>query len=384
MAGKAGFALEEETKDKRVSLDLLVKGREIRGGVNRILVCQLGDIGDVVWSLPALRALKEHYPEARLSLLARDDYGSILEGATSLDRIYPVKSSGNFIARTREQLGLIGLLRKERFDLAIDLRAGDRGAIMIRLTSAPVRLGLYYKPVRGIPLWRNHLFSHLVLRKEGARESGGAAEQSLCILKGLGIGNADPIPKLEVAPGRLAEVKGLLAREGIDPEGGWITINPFSRWSYKEISLGKWEEIIRWLRNDWNLATVIVGAPGERKRACDLAALHPEGTFNLAGKTALAQLPALLSLSRLHAGVDSAACIISASVGTPTVTIWGPSDWREWAVPGVGHGNVVSPLPCVPCFRKGCDDSGRSRCLEELETKEIKRTIARSLLRAAS
>ncbi len=144
MAGKAGFALEEETKDKRVSLDLLVKGREIRGGVNRILVCQLGDIGDVVWSLPALRALKEHYPEARLSLLARDDYGSLLEGATSLDRIYPVKSSRNFIARTREQLGLIGLLRKERFDLAIDLRAGDRGAIMIRLTSAPVRLGLYY------------------------------------------------------------------------------------------------------------------------------------------------------------------------------------------------------------------------------------------------
>ena len=85
---------------------------------------------------------------------------------------------------------------------------------------------------------------------------------------------------------------------------------------------------------------------------------------NLAGQTTLAELAAVLSQSRLHIGVDSAAPHIAAAVGVPTVTIYGPSSWFDWSPVGDSHRVVLPNMDCVPCHQKGCDGSGRSRCLE--------------------
>ena len=97
--------------------------------------------------------------------------------------------------------------------------------------------------------------------------------------------------------------------------------------------------------------------------------------YNLAGKTTLAELAGILSLSSFHLGVDSAAPHIAAAVGTPTLTIFGPSDWRDWAPVGDKHRVVVSSMDCVPCYKKGCDGSERSLCLETLEVKTVQDAI---------
>ena len=97
--------------------------------------------------------------------------------------------------------------------------------------------------------------------------------------------------------------------------------------------------------------------------------------YNLAGKTTLAELAGVLSLSGFHLGVDSAAPHIAAAVGTPTLTIFGPSDWRDWAPVGDKHRVVVSNMDCVPCYKKGCNGSERSICLETLEVKTVQDAI---------
>ena len=101
--------------------------------------------------------------------------------------------------------------------------------------------------------------------------------------------------------------------------------------------------------------------------------------YNLAGKTTLVELAGLLRLSALHLGVDSAAPHIAAAVGTPTITIYGPSDWREWAPIGEHHRVVVPPMECVPCRQKGCDGKEWSRCLETLETGQVQEVIREAL-----
>ncbi len=105
---------------------------------------------------------------------------------------------------------------------------------------------------------------------------------------------------------------------------------------------------------------------------------------NLAGRTTLGELAALISLSRLHLGVDSAAPHIAAAVGTPTVTIFGPSNWRAWTVEDATHRIVRSDRECVPCNDKGCEGTGRSLCLDELGVEavmirigEVLRSVAR-------
>ncbi len=100
----------------------------------------------------------------------------------------------------------------------------------------------------------------------------------------------------------------------------------------------------------------------------------------MAGETTLGELAALLRLSRLHVGVDSAAPHIAAAVGTPTITLYGPSDWRDWAPVGDKHHVVKSDMDCSPCHRKGCEGSGRSRCLENIPIERVREAIEKTFL----
>ncbi|MDO8784671.1 MAG: putative lipopolysaccharide heptosyltransferase III [Syntrophales bacterium] len=342
----------------------------------RILIIQLGDIGDVVWVTPTLWAIREAYPQAKVSVLLREDNGTLLEADPSVHRIFAVKRRGKgHFKKALEQIRFIKILQRERFDLVFDLRADDRGAIMAYLSRAPVRVAQYYD---GLPFWRNRLFTHLVLPPPVKEKNRGAAEQSLRIVRGVGIEAKTTIPRLFIAEQTGKQVQQLLDAEKIGAVP-WITLNPFSRWRYKEWGHSKWAQIIAYLWDEFHIATVVVGAEAERTRAAELAETCRGAVYNLAGKTTLAELAGLLRLSALHLGVDSAAPHIAAAVGTPTVTIYGPSDWREWAPVGEQHRVVLPPMECVPCRQKGCDGKEWSRCLEILETGQVKEVIREAL-----
>ena len=77
----------------------------------------------------------------------------------------------------------------------------------------------------------------------------------------------------------------------------------------------------------------------------------------------------------LFIGVDSAGVHIAAAVGLPTVCIFGPSSYVDWAPRGRQHRVVYKNLPCVPCKNKGCQGSGISRCLEELTVEAVKTVV---------
>jgi heptosyltransferase-3 len=93
--------------------------------------------------------------------------------------------------------------------------------------------------------------------------------------------------------------------------------------------------------------------------------------FNLAGKTTLAELSALISMSTLHLGVDSAAPHIAMAVGIPSLTIFGPGNWKSWTISDALHKVVTADMPCIPCNRMGCEDSRKSRCLDELSVNRV-------------
>ncbi len=351
--------------------------------IRNVLVIQLGDIGDVVWATPTLWAVKETYPQANVSVLLREGFGCLLEADPSIHKIFEVKSAhGNLISNIIDQLQLIKKLRQEKFDLVFDLRSGDRGAIMALLTGAAMRGSLHYTAA---PFWRNWLFTHLLIGLPTPKERIlGAAEQSLRILRGFGITGKTTIPKLWVSDHVMTRVYKVLAECSMKPVASdrsyrWITVNPFSRWSHKEWANDKWVSIINWLWNEFNIAAAIVGSRGEAARAGELADKCAGNVYNLAGKTTLAELAGVLSMSSFHLGVDSAAPHIAAAVGTPTLTIYGPSDWRDWAPVGDNHHVVVSNMDCVPCYKKGCDGSERSLCLETLEVKAVQNAVRKML-----
>jgi len=129
------------------------------------------------------------------------------------------------------------------------------------------------------------------------------------------------VPKLYIAPSDEAHSIVLLAKCGMTPTNRWVTINPCSRWKYKEWGYDKWGEIIELLWQNHRLKAVLIGSAEDIGAAGQIAAGRNHYVFNLAGETTLGELSALLSMSTLHLGVDSAAPHIAAAVGIPTLTI---------------------------------------------------------------
>ncbi|MCX5828391.1 MAG: glycosyltransferase family 9 protein [Deltaproteobacteria bacterium] len=354
--------------------------------IQNILIIQLGDIGDVVWSIPTFRAVKNAYPDANLSLLIREGIGNLFDTDPAVKEVFEVKRyQGTLGVRLPAQLAFLKRVREAGFDLVFDLRSDERGAFMARLTGAPFRASLVY---RDAPFYRNRLFTHLVYPAvENIRICLGAAEQSLRIVRGFGIPTGDTVPKLFIKPEILGRMRNLINDHGVysqaqdDTPTGFVTLNPFSRWSYKEWPLDNWVAIGAWLWTEYRLPAVIVGSAMERARA-EALVKSVSGVVkihNLAGETNLTELAALLSLSRLHVGVDSAAPHIAAAVGTPTITLYGPSDWRDWAPVGEQHQVVTMGMDCSPCHQKGCDGRGRSRCLENMSVDSVKEAIMRAV-----
>ncbi len=359
---------------------------ELPDKVRKALIIQLGDIGDVVWSIPAFRAVSAALPWAQVYLLVREGIGTLLAGDPAIAGIFEVKSyQGGLRKQFSAQLAFLARVRSACFDLVFDLRAGERGAFMARLTGAPYRASLVAAEA---PWYRNRLFTHLVYpTNENIRLRLGASEQTLRVVRQFGIPTPDTNPRLVVSPAAVSQMRSSLAARGVGParasglgnSHGFVTLSPFSRWAYKEWPLDNWRDVGAWLYKEHGLPAVLVGSAGERHRAEELAKNCSGKMIDMAGETTLGELAALLSISRLHVGVDSAAPHIAAAVGTPTISIYGPSDWRDWAPVGDRHQVVTAMMDCSPCHQKGCDGQERSRCLESISVGSVQEAISRAL-----
>jgi lipopolysaccharide heptosyltransferase III len=334
-----------------------------------ILLIQLGDIGDVVLTTPTIRAVKEYYPEGRVSILVRKPFGSLLAADPHLHEVIEsAKPRGSALDIAKVYFAFARRLRRAHYDLTIDLRTGDRGAIFSFLTGAKVRVG---RPGGSNQFWHDFLFTEIVRHAKLEPTAHPGAAQSLCIVHEIGIETKDSIPRLYVSDNDAARASVLLVECGFAPGTRWVTINPFSRWKYKEWSNLKWGEVIDHLWEAHKIPTILIGAQDESAACNEIAKGRESNTINLAGKTTLGELAALISNSTLHLGVDSAAPHIAAALGTPSITIHGPTDWRAWRVADDLHKIVEPSMDCVPCNRKGCDNSGTSQCLDLLEAETI-------------
>ena len=341
----------------------------------RILLIQLGDIGDVLLSTPCIRALRDTFPNARLAVAVRDKAAELLADCPWLDEVIPVlKSRGGLLGELVGQVGFVLALRRAAYDLAIDLRTGTRGAIMARLSGARRRLGFF---VDNEAWWRNALFTDL-LRLQYTPEIH-AVDYLLRLLEAYGLSPRQRDPELVVSAGRLAEAEHLLSAIREEGKRIMVILQPFSLWHYKEWGTEKYVELIRWLIAERQATVLISGAALERQRAAEIVRACGPGCHNLAGQTSLALYAAVLKLGHLFVGVDSAGLHIAAAVGTPTVSIFGPSSPSAWAPRGGGHLVVQKSLPCVPCRMKGCNNSEVSRCLEELTVEEVAAAVDRQL-----
>jgi predicted lipopolysaccharide heptosyltransferase III len=348
---------------------VLVKGnnilpREIRS----ILLIQLGDIGDVVLTMPTIRALWDNLPHSRLVVAVREKARNLLDDCPWISEVVYINKQKRALGQELVyQKAFFSRLRRNKFDLAIDLRTGTRGAILAYLCGAPYRIGRYAVDAK---LWRNKLFTHLVRPEDELSQH--CAEHGLNILAPFDIETQNKSVELFVSSEKKKSVSTILQQENVPLGKSMVAVQPFSLWHYKEWGASNYVKLIDWIIAEFSRSVLIIGSADERARADDLVRRCGPGVYNLAGRTSLDELAALLTACDLLIGGDSAGTHIAAAVGTPTVCLFGPSSPNNWAPKGKQHRVIQKDWVCVPCRQKGCDASEVSRCLEELTVEEVR------------
>ena len=348
----------------------IVKGAgQIAGEIRKILLIQLGDIGDVVLSFPCVVALQERYPEAEVVVAVREKGAGLLANCPGAG-VLAVRGGESLAGQIR----FIRHLRGHHFDLAIDLRTGTRGAIMARLSGAPIRLGYYDEDGHS---WRNRLFTDLV--DIPYTPDLHVIDHLLGLLEPYGITTSRRSPVMVLPDAVQAAASRLLAQANIPAGTSLMALQPFSLWRYKELAEGKYVELIKLLKSHYQLTVLVTGSAAEQERAAAIVAAAGEGCLNLAGQTSIDLYAALLAKCALFIGVDSAGLHLAAAVGTPTVSIFGPSSPISWAPRGAEHLLARKAWPCLPCRMKGCEGREKSRCLDELEVAELWEVVKKQL-----
>ncbi len=327
--------------------------------VRRILVVKLSSLGDVIHALPTVRNLKAA-SAATIDWLVQPEYAPLVRACPDVERVilFPRRGSG------RERWQMLLDLRRERYDLAADLQGLLKSAIPTFLARARLRVGpsfaregarWLYDAVAG-PTHRNR---HAVM-------------QVADLIRWLGWPEMPIEFPLRFAPGTPL---------GAPPR---VVFAPCSRWPTKN-----WPpEFFRALAArllDAGATVLIVGAERDRAAAASIAAgLGPsDRVINLAGRTTLEQLGALLSHADLAITVDSGPMHLAAALGVPVLAIFGPTDpVRTGPYGPLSRVLTAPPLPCMPCCSDQCA-RGDHACLRNIHPSRVA-DEALAILRGAS
>jgi heptosyltransferase-3 len=331
---------------------------------NRILVIKLKQPGDVLVSTPVIAALKEAWPGCRLTYLVPKGAEDMVADHPGLDGLLVVDRRGETWAQA---FAFIRNLRRQRFDLVLELSGGDRGAIYARLSGARERLGFAHPRQ---PVWqRRGCFTRLLPRPPVTMH---LVDQNLAAVRALGI---EPVnPRLQFFWDRQVEQRVFDLLASLDlARRPFAVMHPGAGWRFKCWTPTGYARVLEALEQDWGLPTVLTGTRAAHEQEL-LAAIRREtraAPLDLVGRLSLKELGALIAKARLFFGMDSAPMHLAAAVNTPAVALFGPSGVFNWGPWGEGHLVIKQDWDCLPCGRDGCEGSKISRCLVELTPEEV-------------
>jgi heptosyltransferase-2 len=342
----------------------------------KILIRATNWVGDAIMSLPALRAVRGRFPEATIAIVARPDVADTYRGQEICDKLISYDPKGANAGLSGCEL-LANELRAQKFDVALLLQNAFGAAWLAWRAGIPERIG-YARDGRG-----------LLLTKRIAVPRGGEIpphEQFYYLELLRRTGWIDSLPdehhvQLHVGEGQRLRAEETLAAAGARRNVPRIAIGAGASYgSAKCWPPERFADFVNRCRRHTDSDVIFFGTAAEQPVSDAIAAGINGPVIRLVGKTAIADLPALLSRCQLFVGNDSGAMHVAAAVGLPVVAIFGPTDPYGTA-PITPKCTIVQEKPyCSPCFLRRCPID--HRCMTSVKPEAVE-AAARGWLRAA-
>ncbi len=313
-----------------------------------LLVRAVNWLGDAVLTTPAIGALRSACPGVTVTLAANPAVAELFRLHPDVDRILVYDRKG----RHKGAVGTVrmaGLLRRERFDAALLLQNAFDAAALAFLAGIPARMG-YARDARKFLLTRAVPATDEILALHHV-------DYYLRLLAELGLPRPEkPELRLRVSAEERDAMRGRLLGEGLREGRPILGINPGATFgSAKRWFPERFAAVADALAEDWGASVVIMGSVPEMPLAAAIEAAMARRPVNLAGRTTVRELMALLSLCAFLVTNDSGPMHIAAAFRVPQVAIFGPTDWRATS-PWTPLAKIVRvDVDCSPCRKRECD-----------------------------
>jgi len=324
----------------------------------RIVVKEVNWLGDLVMSLPALRAIRRFFPRARISVVTKSALASFFDGVEWIDEVIPY-SVHRGIRGLDDRRALVNAIRSRGFDLAVLFPNSFESALWVWMARIPRRAG-YIRDFRG-PLLTDKIAPPPQAMNDHQVHYWLAMVQST-----IGASGDAQDFALTADPNRLQEMTAWLKPRRRRKGSPLIALAPAAAFGpAKKWPTMHFVQLIDDLAERHDAECVLVGAPDERPQCATIASASRHGAMIAAGETSVGQLVALLKLADGFVGNDSGAMHVAAALGQPTVGIFGSTNPARTGPLGPRTRVLWQHLICSPCLARTCR-FGHYNCLREI------------------
>ena len=350
--------------------------------VREVLVVRLDRIGDVLMSLPALHDLRAALPHARIRL-AVGAWSAEIARSAPVDEV--LVWSAPWVGRPSEGAQALGellsgarALRQTPLDLAIDLQGDVRASLLLWISGARARVG--YANTGGA-----YLLSHVV----PLDETVSWVEQNRRAVA-LAVGFARTPPRFDpLSAEDRTFAQHLYENLHLEEKRPLVGLHPSGGRRVKQWPVERWAEVATRLQQEHGATILITGSEADRPLAAALAKLLPRKALDVSGRLSVREMMALLSGLDLFLSPDTGPMHMACALGTPSVSVFGPSDPVRYFSGGDGRSGsrhvVVRPdLWCAPCnlIRKPpaeCAGGEAPECLRLIDPEAVYNEAVRML-----
>jgi heptosyltransferase-2 len=332
-----------------------------------ILVRATNWVGDAVMSLPALRALRQRFPKAKIAILAKPWVGDLYGRESFCDELIPY-TAGDL----RSKWAAGRALAPRQFDCAILLQNAFEAALVAYAARIPERIG-YARDGRRF----------LLTRAIAVPRRGAIPEHErfyyLELLRRAGI--IDELPesdaiRLEGAPA--AREAGIARLRALGWDQPVIGVSPGAAYgSAKRWLPERFAEAANQVARALGAAVAIFGSSLERDLCASVAAAVTAPVKNFAGETSLGEFIELAAACRVYLTNDSGAMHIASALGVPTVAVFGATNHLTTGPTGSLARVVREPVECSPCLKRECPID--HRCMTRVDAARVAETALQVL-----
>jgi ADP-heptose:LPS heptosyltransferase len=350
--------------------------------VKRVLVLRLDRIGDLLMSLPALSDLRAALPRAHI-VLAVGRWNLDVARRAPVDDVLAWSAPWAGRAEEGAESGL-GLARRAwslrtlRPDLALDLQGDVRASWLMFLSGARARVG--YVNTGG-----GYLLTHAVPLDESV---SWVEQNRIAVERALGaVPRGRAVALLGDEDRRAARAR--LAALGAPPGRPLVGLHPSGGRQVKQWECGRWRSVAERLMRELSATLVLTGSAGDRALAEAVGSGLPGPVIDLSGRLSLVETLSVIGVLDLFLSADTGPMHMACAVGTPSVSVFGPSDPQRYFSAGSGpeaqrHVVIGPDLWCAPCnlIRRPpleCAGSDPPECLQSVEVERVFVAAARLL-----